>query len=55
MVGLADADWTGPEPAKVFAGNPLMPGMVPYSSKYGGLQFDACACQLGSGPGHHPG
>lgn len=49
MLGLAHpVDPFGQE-ARVFAGNELLEGMRPYSTRYGGYQFGQWAGQLGDG------
>ncbi len=35
--------------ARVFAGNSILPGMIPYAARYGGHQFGNWAGQLGDG------
>jgi len=47
--GLDEADAQAPRFARVFAGNELLPGMVPHASCYGGHQFGHWAGQLGDG------
>lgn len=45
-----DADFCrSQEFARVFSGNALLPGMVPYATRYGGHQFGHWAGQLGDG------
>ncbi len=47
--GLDDADALEPGFARVFAGNELLPDMVPHATCYGGHQFGHWAGQLGDG------
>jgi uncharacterized protein YdiU (UPF0061 family) len=49
LLGLTARDWDSPAFAEVFAGNRMAPGMVPYSTCYGGHQFGSWAGQLGDG------
>ena len=49
LVGLTPADVAAPAFAEVFAGNGLLPGMVPFAACYGGHQFGQWAGQLGDG------
>jgi uncharacterized protein YdiU (UPF0061 family) len=49
LVGLAASDVVDPEFARVFAGNAVLPGMLPWASNYGGHQFGSWAGQLGDG------
>jgi uncharacterized protein YdiU (UPF0061 family) len=49
LVGLDAATIDAPDFAAIFAGNKLMPGMVPYAANYGGHQFGNWAGQLGDG------
>ena len=49
LVGLTPEDVAAPWFAEVFAGNRLLPGMVPYAAVYGGHQFGQWAGQLGDG------
>lgn len=49
LVGFAPDDPLEPAFARVFGGNALLPGMVPYAACYGGHQFGNWAGQLGDG------
>jgi len=46
---LSEAEVRSERFAQVFAGNELLPGMVPYAARYGGHQFGHWAGQLGDG------
>jgi uncharacterized protein YdiU (UPF0061 family) len=48
-IGLGEQDCQSPDFAAIFAGNQLMPGMVPVAACYGGHQFGSWAGQLGDG------
>ena len=48
-IGLTETEIQGPEFAKVFGGNALVPGMDPFAMCYGGHQFGNWAGQLGDG------
>ncbi len=49
LLGLQAQDVSADAFAQVFAGNALLPGMVPYAMRYGGHQFGNWAGQLGDG------
>ncbi len=49
LLELTDTDVQGPDFARVFGGNALLPGMAPYAACYGGHQFGNWAGQLGDG------
>ncbi len=49
VLGLDDEMIRSPEFAAVFAGNRLLPMMVPFAANYGGHQFGHWAGQLGDG------
>ena len=49
LLDLSAADCASSSFAEVFAGNRLLPGMLPYASCYGGHQFGNWAGQLGDG------
>ena len=48
-LGLTPADAASAQFARVFAGNAVLPGMLPHASNYGGHQFGSWAGQLGDG------
>jgi uncharacterized protein YdiU (UPF0061 family) len=49
LLGLSEHDVSSQQFASVFAGNELLPAMVPYAACYGGHQFGTWAGQLGDG------
>jgi serine/tyrosine/threonine adenylyltransferase len=49
LLDLSEQDVASARFAIVFAGNELLPGMVPYAACYGGHQFGSWAGQLGDG------
>lgn len=49
LLDLQAQDVTSDTFAQVFGGNALLPGMVPYATRYGGHQFGNWAGQLGDG------
>ena len=49
LLGLARPALGDGAIAEVFAGNRVLPGMVPYAARYGGHQFGLWAGQLGDG------
>ncbi len=49
LLGLTEAQVTGPEWLAALSGNRVLPGMKPYAACYGGHQFGNWAGQLGDG------
>lgn len=49
LIDLTEQDCQTPLFTQVFAGNKMLPGMMPYASCYGGHQFGVWAGQLGDG------